>query len=102
MRRHVITVLCLIAACVSPPAVARVERVEIVSREPFAAGAEFGTAGAYAVGRLLMSLIPSLPSGDPIAVVIMGAVLVGVALLACYVPARGATKVDPLVALRNE
>lgn len=65
-------------------------------------GMLFGVAGSYAVARLLMSLIPSLPSGEPLAVVIMGAVLVGVALLACYIPARGATKVDPLVALRNE
>lgn len=65
-------------------------------------GMLFGVAGSYAVGRLLMSLIPSLPSRDPVAVVILGAVLVGVALLACYIPARGATKVDPLVALRNE
>lgn len=65
-------------------------------------GMLFGVAGSYAVGRLLMSLIPSLPSRDPVAVVILGAVLVGVALLACYIPARGTTKVDPLVALRNE
>jgi len=65
-------------------------------------GILFGAAGSYAVGKLLISLIPSLPTGDPIAVVVMGIVLIGVALLACYIPARGATKVDPLVALRNE
>ena len=65
-------------------------------------GMVFGVAGSYAVGRLLISLIPSLPTGEPIAVAIMGALLVGVALLACYIPARGATKVDPLVALRSE
>lgn len=67
-----------------------------------AVGLLFGAAGSYAVGKVLIALIPSLPSRDPIAVVIMGAILVGVALLACYIPARGATKVDPLVALRNE
>ena len=69
MRRHVITVLCLIAACVSPPAAARVERVEIVSREPFAAGAEFGPAGAYEKlrGRAVFALDPAVAANRPIA-----------------------------------
>jgi ABC-type antimicrobial peptide transport system permease subunit len=65
-------------------------------------GAVIGGAGSYAVGKLLISLIPSLPTRDPITVAVMGFVLVIVALAACYVPARRATKVDPLVALRYE
>ena len=65
-------------------------------------GALLGAAGAYAVSRLLTSLIPSLPTRDPIILPITGVVLVAVALLACYIPARRATRVDPLVALRSE
>jgi len=65
-------------------------------------GAIIGGAGSYAVGKLLISLIPSLPTRDPITLVIMGFVLIVVALVACYLPARRATKVDPLVALRYE
>ncbi len=65
-------------------------------------GAVLGGAGSYAVGKLLMSLIPSLPTRDPVTLVITGSVLIVVALVACYLPARRATKVDPLVALRYE
>ena len=65
-------------------------------------GAVLGSAGAYAVSRLLISLIPSLPTRDPWMLVLAGGALVAVALLACLIPARRATKVDPLVALRSE
>lgn len=65
-------------------------------------GAIVGAAGSYAVGKLLISLIPSLPTRDPVTMVIMALVLIVVALVACYLPARRATKVDPLVALRYE
>ena len=65
-------------------------------------GAVLGGAGSYAVGKLLISLIPSLPTRDPMTLVVMGVVLIVVALVACYLPARRATKVDPLVALRYE
>jgi predicted permease len=63
-------------------------------------GAALGVAGAYGVSRLLVSLIPSLPTRDPMMLLIAGVALVGVALVACYIPARRATRVDPLVALR--
>ena len=65
-------------------------------------GAVIGAAGSYAIGKLLISLIPSLPTRDPVMLVITGFVLIVVAFLACYLPARRATKVDPLVALRYE
>jgi len=65
-------------------------------------GAVLGGAGSYAVSKLLISVIPSLPTRDPLTMVITGFVLIVVALLACYLPARRATKVDPLVALRYE
>jgi putative ABC transport system permease protein len=65
-------------------------------------GALLGVAGAYAVSRVLISLIPSLPTRDPLILALTSFALVIVALVACYIPARRATKVDPLVALRSE
>ena len=65
-------------------------------------GALLGVAGAYGVSRLLISLIPSLPTRDPLILVMTGVALVLVALVACYIPARRATRVDPLVALKSE
>jgi predicted permease len=65
-------------------------------------GALLGFGGGYAVSRLLISAIPTLPTRDPATLVILSLALVGVALLACYVPARRATKVDPMAALRYE
>jgi putative ABC transport system permease protein len=67
-----------------------------------ASGALFGIAGAYIVSRVLIALIPSLPTRDPLILIATSVVLVVVALLACYIPARRATRVDPLVALRSE
>jgi ABC-type antimicrobial peptide transport system permease subunit len=61
-----------------------------------------GGAGAYGVSRLLMSLIPSLPTNDPFVLPLTGLALITVALVACYIPARRATKVDPMFALRSE
>ncbi|HET6851410.1 MAG TPA: ABC transporter permease [Pyrinomonadaceae bacterium] len=65
-------------------------------------GTLLGLAGAYGVSRLLISLIPSLPTRDPLTLALTGVALAVVALLACYIPARRATRVDPLVALRSE
>ena len=66
------------------------------------AGTLLGIAGAYGVSKLLIAVIPSLPTRDPLILAITGVALVIVALIACYIPARRATKVDPLVALRSE
>jgi putative ABC transport system permease protein len=65
-------------------------------------GAMIGGAGAYAVGKVLIAAVPSLPTRDPITLAVMSFILILVALIACYLPARRATKVDPLVALRYE
>jgi predicted permease len=65
-------------------------------------GVLLGGFGAYAVSKLLISLIPSLPTRDPLLLLFAAFALVAVALVACYIPARRATRVDPLVALKSE
>jgi len=65
-------------------------------------GALLGVAGAYGVSRLLISVIPSLPTRDPLILALTSLALVLVGVLACYIPARRATRVDPLIALRSE
>ena len=66
------------------------------------AGLILGFAGAYGLNQFLGSIFPRLVSNDPVALGGMAGVLLLVAFLACWIPARRATKVDPLVALRSE
>jgi predicted permease len=65
-------------------------------------GIALGLAGALLLSRLLTSLLPSFPGGDPLMLAVMIAVLVATAVLACWLPARRATRVDPIEALRAE
>jgi putative ABC transport system permease protein len=65
-------------------------------------GLGVGLAGTYFVGRLMKTVLYQVNAIDPAAISAVTAVLLLSALLACYIPARRATQVDPMVALRDE
>jgi putative ABC transport system permease protein len=67
-----------------------------------AVGIASGVAAAIAAARSLASLVFGVTVTDPVTLGTVAALLTGVTLLACYMPARSATRVDPLEALRSE
>jgi len=69
---------------------------------PVVIGGLAGMAGCAAVSQVLKSMLFGLSSHDPVAFVLVPLILLSVALVASYIPARRATKVDPMVALRYE
>ena len=65
-------------------------------------GLAVGLAASFGVNRLLANLLFGVKTTDPMTYVAVAVILVSVALLATYIPARRAMKIDPLIALRYE
>ena len=79
--------------------------LKLVMRQGLAlalAGIAAGLAGALALTRLMKTLLFEVSATDPVTFVIVPPLLAAVAMFACWIPARRATKVDPLRALRRE
>ena len=61
-----------------------------------------GLLGSAALSRVLSSMLYEVPANDPLTLATVSAGLIGIALLACWIPAMRAARVDPLEALRHD
>jgi ABC-type antimicrobial peptide transport system permease subunit len=66
------------------------------------AGVAIGTVAAWALTRAMTHLLAEISASDPVTYITVAIILTAVTLLACYIPARRATRVDPMIALRYE
>jgi putative ABC transport system permease protein len=84
---------------------ARQDLLRMVLRQgmtPVIPGLGAGVVGALLAGRLISSLLFDISANDPVTLATVVLVVAAVALVACFVPARRAMRVDPIVALRYE
>ncbi|MBK9992000.1 MAG: ABC transporter permease [Verrucomicrobia bacterium] len=65
-------------------------------------GLVIGSVLAYALNRTLQAFMPRMAGSDPVTIALVAMLLFGIALLACWLPARRATKIDPIIALRAD
>ncbi|HYT19650.1 MAG TPA: hypothetical protein VEW05_05390, partial [Candidatus Polarisedimenticolia bacterium] len=69
---------------------------------PVAAGLLTGLSGSLVIGRLIESLLFGVKAADPMTMGTVAFLVTIVALFACFIPSRRASRVDPMVALRYE